>query len=40
MRIHARRGLRTLGVDLAWADTTVANETGVVAAEQDGTIVM
>jgi predicted RNase H-like nuclease len=26
-------------VDLAWADTTVANETGVVAAEPDGTIV-
>jgi predicted RNase H-like nuclease len=31
--------LRTLGVDLAWADATVANETGVVAAEPDGTIV-
>ncbi len=31
--------MRALGVDLAWADTTVANETGVVAAEPDGTIV-
>jgi predicted RNase H-like nuclease len=31
--------LRTLGVDLAWADATTANETGVVAAEPDGTIV-
>jgi len=31
--------LRALGVDLAWADTTVANETGVVAADPDGTIV-
>jgi predicted RNase H-like nuclease len=33
------RALRALGVDLAWADTTVANETGVVAADPDGTIV-
>jgi predicted RNase H-like nuclease len=32
-------GLRTLGVDLAWADATTANETGVVAVEPDGTIV-
>jgi predicted RNase H-like nuclease len=31
--------LKVLGVDLAWADTTVPNETGVVAAELDGTIV-
>jgi predicted RNase H-like nuclease len=31
--------LRALGVDLAWADATTANETGVVAAESDGTIV-
>lgn len=31
--------MRVLGVDLAWGDTTVANETGVVAAEPDGTIV-
>lgn len=31
--------MRTLGVDLAWADTTVANETGVVASDPDGTIV-
>jgi predicted RNase H-like nuclease len=31
--------LRALGVDLAWADATVANETGVIAAEPDGTIV-
>jgi predicted RNase H-like nuclease len=31
--------LRALGVDLAWADTRVANETGVVAAELDGMIV-
>lgn len=31
--------MKVLGVDLAWADTTVANETGVVAAEPDGTIV-
>ncbi len=30
--------MRTLGVDLAWADATTANETGVVAAEPDGTI--
>jgi predicted RNase H-like nuclease len=39
MRTHGRHGLRTLGVDLAWADATTANETGVVAAEPDGTIV-
>jgi predicted RNase H-like nuclease len=39
MRTHGRHGLRTLGVDLAWADATTANETGVVAAESDGTIV-
>ena len=32
-------GLRVLGIDLAWADATTANETGVVAAEPDGTIV-
>ncbi len=31
--------LRALGIDLAWADAAVANETGVVAAEPDGTIV-
>lgn len=31
--------LRALGVDLAWADAATANETGVVAAESDGTIV-
>lgn len=31
--------MRALGIDLAWADTTVANETGVVAADPDGTIV-
>ena len=31
--------MRALGVDLAWVDTTVANETGVVAANPDGTIV-
>lgn len=31
--------MRTLGVDLAWADATIANETGEVAAELDGTIV-
>jgi predicted RNase H-like nuclease len=31
--------LRAVGVDLAWADATTANETGVVAAELDGTIV-
>jgi predicted RNase H-like nuclease len=36
---HEGRALRALGVDLAWADTTVANETGVVAADPDGTIV-
>jgi predicted RNase H-like nuclease len=30
---------RVLGVDFAWADATTANETGVVAAEPDGTIV-
>lgn len=36
---HEALALRALGVDLAWADTTVANETGVVAAEPDGTIV-
>jgi predicted RNase H-like nuclease len=39
MESYGRRGLRALGVDLAWADATVANETGVVAAEPDGTIV-
>lgn len=32
-------GLRVLGVDLAWTDATTANETGVVAADLDGTIV-
>jgi predicted RNase H-like nuclease len=31
--------LRILGIDLAWADATVVNETGVVAVEPDGTIV-
>jgi predicted RNase H-like nuclease len=31
--------VRALGVDLAWADTATANETGVVAADPDGTIV-
>ncbi|HEX3432459.1 MAG TPA: DUF429 domain-containing protein [Solirubrobacteraceae bacterium] len=36
---HEGRALRALGVDLAWADTSVANETGVVAADPDGTIV-
>lgn len=36
---HEALALRALGVDLAWADTTVANETGVVAADPDGTIV-
>jgi predicted RNase H-like nuclease len=30
--------LRVVGIDLAWMDTTVANETGVVALEPDGTI--
>ncbi|MGA2163201.1 MAG: DUF429 domain-containing protein [Solirubrobacteraceae bacterium] len=35
----SRMDWRALGVDLAWADTTVANETGVVASDQDGTIV-
>lgn len=34
-----RHKLRALGVDLAWADAATANETGVVAAESDGTIV-
>ena len=31
--------MKALGVDLAWSDATTANETGVVAAEPDGTIV-
>ncbi len=31
--------MRVLGVDLAWTDATIANETGVVAVEPDGTIV-
>jgi hypothetical protein len=39
MRTHGRHGLRTFGVDLAWADATTVNETGVVASEPDGTIV-
>jgi len=31
--------MRLLGVDLAWADAAVVNETGVVALELDGSIV-
>jgi len=31
--------LRALGVDLAWADATSVNETGVVALDPDGTVV-
>lgn len=31
--------MRALGVDLAWTDATVVNETGVVALEPDGAIV-
>jgi predicted RNase H-like nuclease len=31
--------MRFIGVDLAWADSAVANETGVVALDEDGTIV-
>jgi predicted RNase H-like nuclease len=31
--------MRFVGVDLAWADSAVANETGVVALDEDGTVV-
>lgn len=31
-------GVRYLGIDLAWADAKVANESGVVAMDADGTI--
>jgi predicted RNase H-like nuclease len=31
--------MRFIGVDLAWADSAVANETGVVALDEDGTVV-
>jgi predicted RNase H-like nuclease len=31
--------MRVMGIDLAWADAAVVNETGVVAAGLDGTIV-
>src|SRR5690349_9164108 len=31
--------VRALGVDLGWADGDLANETGVVAADDDGAIV-
>jgi predicted RNase H-like nuclease len=30
--------MRFIGVDLAWADSAVANETGVVALDEDGTV--
>ena len=30
--------MRMLGIDLAWADAAVVNETGVVALDEDGSI--
>jgi predicted RNase H-like nuclease len=33
------KSMRLLGIDLAWADAAVVNETGAVALEADGTIV-
>jgi hypothetical protein len=38
-RVVDAHRMRFIGVDLAWADSAVANETGVVALDDDGTVV-